>query len=341
MFVDTAKVIIKSGNGGNGCMSFRREKYIPRGGPDGGDGGNGGDVVFVGDARINSLVRFRYSPILAAKNGKHGMGSNRTGRKGADITLRVPCGTILRDEETGEVVCEIIKPNAPITVARGGRGGKGNQHFATPTRKAPRFAQEGRSGVEFRAVLELKIMADIGLVGLPNAGKSSLITVVSHATPKIADYPFTTLNPVVGVIELSDYRTLVIADIPGIIEGASHGRGLGIQFLKHVERTKVLLFVIDISPYADTPPEKALAVLQNEIQIFGHGLEHKKFLIAANKIDLDTDGNAQQRFMKELDKSLSEKVYPVSVATGQGFDRLIEALDTLVAGNQEEEDTAI
>ncbi len=327
MFVDYASVVIKSGNGGQGCVSFHREKFKPNGGPDGGDGGNGGDVILIGELGMNSLVRYRYTPRLFAKNGQPGMGSNRSGKKGKDMVVKVPCGTILRNTETGEILCEIIEPGTSVTVARGGKGGKGNQHFATPTKQAPRYAQPGLPGVEFKAELELKVMADIGLVGLPNAGKSSLISVVSHATPKIAGYPFTTLNPVVGVIELSEFRTMVMADIPGIIEGASEGKGLGIQFLKHVERTKTLLFVIDISPYADTPPENAFEILHREIESFGHGLPEKPFLIAANKTDLDPDATCRDEFSNHIPDNLKEKFFQISTATREGIDQLITALD--------------
>ncbi|MCP4717671.1 MAG: GTPase ObgE [Deltaproteobacteria bacterium] len=333
MFVDTAKVTIKSGDGGKGCVSFRREKYIAKGGPNGGDGGSGGDVIFVGDKGLNSLVKFRYSPRLIAERGRPGEGNNRTGRKGRSVTVKVPCGTIVRDIETEEILCEIMAPDAPVTLAHGGKGGKGNQHFATPTKQAPRYAQDGLPGVEFSAVLELKIIADVGLVGLPNAGKSSLITALSHATPKIADYPFTTLNPEVGVIELSDFRTIVMADIPGIIEGAAHGRGLGIQFLKHVERTRVLLFMVDLSSFADTPPHEALNTLFKETDQFGHGLKDKQFLIAANKTDLDPDGKAWNQFKQELAPEYHNRVFPISAATRQGLDKLLEALDQAVNRN--------
>jgi GTPase len=336
MFIDSAKVIIKSGNGGNGCLSFRREKYIPKGGPDGGDGGKGGNVIFTGDAAINNLVKFRYSPRLFARNGKHGSGSNKTGKGGADMIVHVPCGTIVYNANGG-IVCEITEADIPVTVALGGSGGRGNQRFATSKNRAPRHFEEGRPGVEFNAILELKVMADVGLVGLPNAGKSSIISALSKAAPKIADYPFTTLNPVVGVIELPDYRTIVMADIPGIIEGASHGKGLGIRFLKHIERTKVLLFVVDISSFADTPPEKALNVLRGEIESFGHGLKEKKYIIAANKIDLDC-GNLSE-FKKHLEPELSEKVFPVSAATREGMDLLITMLDRAV-NEQDMEDVS-
>ncbi len=327
MFVDFASVIIRSGHGGRGCLSFRREKYKPRGGPDGGDGGQGGNVIFIGDAGIDNLSRFRYTPRLFAKNGLPGTGNNCSGKNGDDLIVRVPCGTIVRNAETGETICEITDPDNPVTVARGGKGGRGNQHFATSVNRAPRHFQKGLPGSEFRADLELKIMADVGLVGLPNAGKSSLITAVSHATPRIADYPFTTLNPVVGVIELPAYRTIVMADIPGIIAGASGGKGLGFQFLKHLERTRILLFVVDVSDFADTPPVQALKVLQNEIRTYGHGLAEKPFLIAANKADIDPDGSALNSFLQSIPGHLASNVFSVSAAARNGIDRLVSALD--------------
>lgn len=332
MFVDIAKVIIKSGAGGNGCVSFRREKYKPRGGPDGGDGGNGGDVLFVGDQGMNSLAPFRFSPRLFANSGRPGTGNTRSGKRGQDKLVRVPCGTILRHAETGEILGEITQPGQHFTVAQGGKGGRGNQHFATAVHQAPRFCEEGRPGVAINAVLELKVMADVGLVGLPNAGKSSLITAVSNARPKIAGYPFTTRKPEVGVIDLPGYRTIVMADIPGIIEGASGGRGLGIQFLKHVERTRVLLFVVDVSPFADIPPDKALEILRQEIHAFGQGLEEKRFLIAANKTDLDPDRTDLQAFAAQLDRQSAAVLFPVSALTRAGLNELIAALDRMVHG---------
>jgi GTP-binding protein len=327
MFVDYATVLIKAGNGGRGCVSFLRERFKPRGGPNGGDGGDGGDVVLMGDTSVDSLTRFRYTPRLAAENGHPGAGNNCSGKRGKDLLVRVPCGTIVRHAETGDVICEITEPENPVTVAQGGKGGRGNQHFATAVRQAPRYAQKGLPGIEFKAELELKIMADVGLVGLPNAGKSSLISIVSHATPKIADYPFTTLSPVVGVVELDEFRTLVMADIPGIIEGASRGRGLGVQFLKHIERTRVLLLVVDISSFADSAPDAAVAILQHEIQSFGHGLSEKPFLIAANKIDIDPSRAGLQTFLQRLPEGLRSKVYPVSTATREGLRTLLTALD--------------
>ena len=326
IFVDTATVSIRAGSGGNGCVSFRREKYKPKGGPDGGNGGNGGDVIFVGDRSMNTLVTFRYSPMLSAGRGQHGKGNNCSGKKGKDLVVRVPCGTIITNADTGELVAEITMPGIPVVVARGGRGGRGNQHFASSTNQAPRRFELGKPGESFRALLELKIMADVGLVGVPNAGKSSLITAVSKAHPKIADYPFTTLHPVVGVVELPDSQSFVMADIPGIIEGASHGKGLGLRFLKHIERTKVLLFVLDVSPCADMDPQEALSVLQKEIKAFGHGLEEKPFLIAANKIDLDPDRRSLHRFMKKIEGKYNTSVFPISAATRQGINTLVTAL---------------
>ena len=337
MFVDSAKVFIKSGDGGPGCVSFRREKYIPKGGPDGGDGGWGGNVIFIGDARIDSLVEFRYRSKLVAERGHHGSGNNRSGKQGKDFVARVPCGAILRNADTGEIVYEVTVPDEPVVIALGGMGGKGNQHFATSTHQTPRFCQPGLPGEEFSGVLELKVMADVGLVGLPNAGKSSLITAVSKAHPKIADYPFTTLQPVVGVVELSDFRSFVMADIPGIIEGASQGKGLGLQFLKHVERTRLLLYVLDISEFANMPPEQAFAVLQQEVKDFGQGLEEKKFLIAANKIDIDADRRALDRFLQEAGPELAARVFPISAAAHQGLDELVAALYKILHATDEEE----
>ncbi len=334
MFLDVTNVFIKSGHGGKGCVAFLREKYYPRGGPNGGDGGKGGSVYFEGDVSLNTLSKFRHSPKLVAPDGQPGKGSNCTGKSGKHLKISVPCGTILRNAETGEVLFEILEPGNPILVAKGGDGGRGNQHFASSTQQAPRRFERGWPGVEFKAVLELKVMADVGLLGLPNAGKSSLIGCVSHATPKVADYAFTTLNPSLGVIDLPDYRSLVMADIPGIIEGASHGKGLGIQFLKHVERTRVLLFVLDISEYAAMPPWDAYRILKQEIHDFGHALEKKKMLIAANKMDLDLEKKLLKKFLSKIDKSEREKVFPISTATKDGLKELVAALDKLVHGNE-------
>lgn len=327
MFVDTATVVIKSGHGGRGCMSFRREKYLPKGGPDGGDGGNGGSVYFIGEINLNTLSRFRHTPKLVAQNGQPGGSNNCSGKKGKDLLVKVPCGTIVRDADTEELLCEILEPGVKVLLAQGGAGGRGNQHFATSTNQAPRRAEEGKPGVSFTAALELKVIADVGLVGLPNAGKSSFITAVSHARPKIADYPFTTLRPHLGVIDRPDYRSIVIADIPGIIAGAAEGRGLGIQFLKHVERTRVLLVVIDISEFADPPAHEAFKILRQEMKKFGRDLSDKKMLIAANKIDLDPDQHLLKAFIAGLSKADAKRAFPISAVTRKGLEPLITALD--------------
>jgi GTP-binding protein len=327
MFIDTAKVMIRSGDGGDGCLSFHREKFMPRGGPDGGDGGDGGNVVFIGDSNLNTLAAFHYSPKLFAQNGQPGKGRRCAGKKGRTLKVRVPLGTVIRNRDTDDIACEIIEPEKPVVVAHGGKGGRGNAHFATPTNQAPRRIEEGTRGVFFHALLELKLIADVGLVGFPNAGKSSLIATVSHARPKVAGYPFTTLAPNLGVVPLSSFRNLVMADIPGIIEGASEGRGLGIRFLRHIERTKILLFVVDISSYADPPPAQAYRKLRREILEYGRRLESKTYLIAANKIDLDPESVALQAFLEELDEKDREKVVAVSAATRKGVPELLRALD--------------
>ncbi|EKD28881.1 MAG: GTPase ObgE [uncultured bacterium] len=330
MFIDSAEVSIKSGDGGDGCLSFHREKFVPKGGPDGGDGGDGGAVIFIGDNNVNTLAEFRHSPKLFAQNGQPGKGSNKSGKKGKDVKIRVPCGTIIKAADTGQIVFEILHADEPVIVANGGKGGRGNQHFASSTDQAPRKFEPGKPGFFFKAVLELKIMADAGLVGLPNAGKSSLISVVSNARPKIADYPFTTLFPNLGVVDLPDYRSITIADIPGIIAGASCGKGLGIQFLKHVERTKVLLIVIDVSDFASVRPSTAFKQIMEEIKCFGHNLDQKELIIAANKIDLDYDESSLNTFKKEIPQDFRSKVYPVSAVSKKGIPELIVALDKII-----------
>ncbi len=337
MFLDTVTVFIKSGKGGDGAVSFHREKFIPRGGPDGGDGGDGGSVILIGDPNMNNLAKFKHSPRFVAPNGEPGLNKLQYGRKGKDLKVHVPCGTIVRNPETQEILFEILTPGQKESVAKGGKGGKGNYHYASSTNQTPRQFEKGTEGVQYKAVLELKLIADIGLVGLPNAGKSSLITAVSHARPKIANYPFTTLNPNLGVIPRDNFRSLVMADIPGIIEGASEGKGLGIQFLKHVERTKVLLFIVDVSSFADLPPLKALALLEKELQKFGHDLALKKRLIAANKLDLDPDKESLAAFLKGLPAKLRKEVIPISTVTQKGLDQLIERLDEVVSSEKSTE----
>ncbi len=269
MFVDEAKIRIASGAGGNGCMAFRREKFVPRGGPSGGDGGRGGDVIMEASERHNTLVHFRFNPEYKAQRGRHGEGSNRTGPEGKSITLKVPVGTVVYNDETGELVHDFARPNESIVVAKGGRGGRGNQNFATPTHQAPREHEQGRPGQELRLRLELKLLADVGLVGYPNAGKSTLISRISAARPKIADYPFTTLQPNLGVVALGEMPNVVsyvVADIPGLIEGASDGAGLGTQFLRHIERTRCLVHLVDCSDASGRPdPVKDFDVILREL----------------------------------------------------------------------------
>ncbi|HEV3150447.1 MAG TPA: GTPase ObgE, partial [Acidobacteriaceae bacterium] len=290
MFIDEARIRVKAGDGGNGCMAFRREKFVPRGGPSGGDGGRGGDVVMESSERHNTLVHFRFNPEHKAERGRHGEGSNCTGRDGEHMVLKVPVGTTLYDEETGELIHDFAHPDERIVVARGGRGGRGNQHFATPTHQAPREHEAGRSGEERSYRLELKLLADAGLVGYPNVGKSTLISRLSAARPKIADYPFTTLEPNLGVVTVGEApheESFVVADIPGLIEGASEGAGLGVQFLRHIERTRVLVHLVDVSDGSGREsPVDDFKVIQEELKRFGHGLDEKPMLVVASKVDV-------------------------------------------------------
>jgi GTP-binding protein len=291
MFIDETRIRVKAGDGGNGCVAFRREKFVPRGGPSGGDGGRGGDVWMESSERHNTLVHFRFNPEYKAGRGRHGEGSNKTGSDGEDITLKVPVGTILYDEDTGERVHDFSRADERIVIARGGRGGRGNARFATSTHQAPREHEPGRVGEERVYRLELKLLADVGLVGYPNVGKSTLISRISAARPKIADYPFTTLEPNLGVVSIGnpaepDYNSFVVADIPGLIEGAHTGAGLGTQFLRHIERTRLLVHLIDVSDGSGRPdPVQDFEVIQKELESFGAGLEEKPMIVVASKID--------------------------------------------------------
>src|SRR3989442_13598982 len=284
MFIDEARIRVKAGDGGNGCVAFRREKFVPRGGPSGGDGGKGGDVIMESRERHNTLVHFRFNPEYKAQRGRHGEGSNRTGREGEEVVLKVPVGTIVYDADTGEKVHDFSSPDERIMVARGGRGGRGNAQFATSTHQAPREAETGRPGEERSFRLELKLLADVGLVGYPNVGKSTLISRISAARPKIADYPFTTLTPYLGVVALEDFRTFVVADIPGLIEGAHEGHGLGDQFLKHIERTKVLVHLVDVSEPERDPVADYKTILK-EIMLYNSDLAQRKQEVVASKGD--------------------------------------------------------
>jgi GTP-binding protein len=284
MFLDQAKIQVKAGDGGNGCVSFRREKYVPFGGPNGGGGGHGGDVILVVDPKLNTLSSFHHKTRFAAERGKNGAGKDQTGAGGADLRITVPPGTVVRDADTGMLVADLTTPGQELRVARGGRGGRGNARFATPTNQAPRMAENGEPGESKSLMLELKLIADVGIVGLPNAGKSTLLASVSAARPKIADYPFTTLEPYLGVATLDDETTLVLADIPGLIEGASQGAGLGHEFLRHIERTRVLIHLLD---GASQHPLADYETINAELVAFGRGLDVKPQIVAFNKMDLD------------------------------------------------------
>jgi len=290
MLIDQVRITIKGGNGGNGCLSFRREKFIPKGGPDGGDGGKGGDIYFIVDNSINTLLDFRYRKHFRAENGKHGQGANKTGKSGADLYIKVPPGTLIKKRMTDVVLADLVEETQTFLAAKGGRGGRGNARFATPTNRAPRRVEEGKPGEEIDLDLELKMLADVGLVGLPNAGKSTLLSRVSNARPKIADYPFTTLEPHLGIVSAGEYRSFVMADIPGLIEGAGAGKGLGHQFLKHIERTQVLLILVDGS---QPDPQGTLNTLLSELKTFNEELFNRPRLIVLSKSDLPLHGDAR------------------------------------------------
>jgi GTP-binding protein len=318
MFVDRVRIRVTAGAGGNGCVSFRREKYVPKGGPDGGDGGKGGDIIAVATSRVNALNHLRYHSTWVGKRGAHGMGSDMHGRNAEDAIIDVPIGTLIRDDEDGTLLADLTEEGDRFVVAAGGRGGKGNARFTTSTERAPRFAEKGEPGEEAHLLLELKVIADVGLVGLPNAGKSTLLSRITAAQPKIGDYPFTTLAPNLGVVELSDFRTFTVADIPGIIEGAAEGKGLGHEFLRHIERTKVLLFLID--PTEDDPRE-TYETLRNELTEHSEAFASRRSLVAFSKADLP---DAQAAY--ELYRNDFAGLFVISGVTGEGVDALLEAL---------------
>ena len=324
MFIDQAKLTVRSGDGGNGCKSFRREKFVPRGGPDGGDGGDGGDVVFLSDAGINTLINYRFHRQIRAEHGKPGAGKKCKGRRGASAMVRVPAGTVIRDADTGETLADLAGRDERIVVVSGGRGGRGNARFATPTNRAPETAFPGESGQEKRLDLELKLIADVGLVGYPNAGKSTLLSRISAAQPKIADYPFTTLQPHLGIVSYNDFDSFVIADIPGLIEGAHLGRGLGHRFLRHIERTRILLFLLDSS---SSDPERDLDILRNELHHFSPGLLNKPSLTAFTKIDILAPEDRTR-------KRLSDRYLYFSSVSGEGIPELVQQLGRLVDRNR-------
>jgi GTP-binding protein len=328
MFVDEAKIRVKAGDGGNGCMAFRREKFVPRGGPSGGDGGKGGDIIMESSERHNTLVHFRFNPEYKAQRGRHGEGKNKTGREGEDILLKVPVGTIVFDNDTGEKVFDFSAPDQRIVIACGGRGGRGNARFATSVHQAPREHEVGRPGEEHTYRLELKLLADVGLIGFPNVGKSTLISRISAARPKIADYPFTTLEPNLGVVmvgEAKDEVSFVVADIPGLIEGAHTGAGLGIQFLRHIERTRLLVHLVDVSDGSGRPSVvKDVEVINGELASFGAHLEDKPMIMVASKIDVANKEKVTK--LKAYCKKNKLKLYEISAVTGKGIKELTHTL---------------
>ncbi len=331
-FIDEVKIIASAGNGGSGCVSFRREKFIPLGGPNGGDGGKGGDLIIEVSTRLSTLYDLRLHPHQRAQRGKNGMGSDRHGAGGEDLIMLVPLGTIIKDVETGEVITDLTEPDQRIVFLKGGRGGQGNARFATSTNKAPKFAQPGEPGEERVIRLELKLMADVGLLGFPSVGKSSFITKVSAARPKIADYPFTTLKPHLGVVEYKNYRTFVMADIPGIIEGAHDGAGLGHRFLRHVERTRILLHLLDPCRTHDSNPLDDYETLNRELALFNPELSEKPQIIVINKIDLP-DVQALLPEIVPFFEKLGLKVFPVSAATGEGIPVLLDEIARILWSN--------
>ena len=320
MFIDEVRIRVKAGDGGNGCLAFRREKYVPRGGPSGGDGGRGGDITMVASEHYNTLLHFRYNPEHTAQRGRHGEGSNRTGREGESIELPVPVGTIVYDADTGEQLHDFTRAGDRFTVAKGGRGGRGNQHFATPTHQAPTEHEPGKPGEERHLRLELKLLADVGLVGFPNSGKSTLISRISAARPKIADYPFTTLEPNLGVVDVDDF-SFVVADIPGLIEGAHLGHGLGVQFLRHIERTRLLLHLVDVSEASGREPADDFRIVLGELAGFSKALAAKRMFVVATKMDAAQDGARIESLRAEA-ASLGLPYYEISSATGQGIEEL-------------------
>lgn len=321
MFVDYAKIYVKGGDGGNGIVAFRREKYVPMGGPSGGDGGRGGNVIFVADEGLKTLMDFRYKKHFKAGRGEHGQGKNMHGRSGEDLIVKVPVGTVIKDDATGEVIADLTQHGQEVIVARGGRGGRGNARFVNSVNRAPTFAENGEPGEERWIRLELKLLADVGLVGFPNAGKSTLISRISAARPKIADYPFTTLVPNLGVVKTKSHDTFVVADIPGLIENAAEGAGLGHDFLRHIERTKVLLFLLDTAQTEGRDVLQDYEILRNELRKYNPELLKRPYLIVANKMDIPEAKVNLERLRKAYGE---DKVHPISAVTGEGIEELIE-----------------
>ena len=322
-FVDEAKIYVKSGRGGKGCVSFRREKFVPRGGPNGGDGGNGGSVILIARQNMSSLLDHRYKQHYKAENGEHGRGKDQHGKNAPTLLVPVPVGTVVKDFFTGEILGDLTEDGDTLVVAKGGRGGRGNARFATPTNRAPRYAEPGEEAEERTLLLELKLLADVGIIGFPNAGKSTLISRISAARPKIADYPFTTLIPNLGVVSYNEGKTFVVADIPGLIKGAHEGTGLGIKFLRHIERTKVLIHLLDLSPLTERDPIEDYHQMNGELKAYSADLIKKPQIIAPNKIDI-TEAREKLKEIKTYFNKLGIEVFPISSATGEGLQVLIK-----------------
>lgn len=327
MFIDKAKIFVKGGNGGNGAIAFHREKYVAAGGPDGGDGGKGGNVIFEVDTGLTTLMDFRYKRKYAAENGEDGSGKRRRGKNGADIIIKVPMGTIVRDFESNRLIADLSKPDERFIIARGGNGGWGNAHFSTPTRQTPNFAKNGRAGDERMITLELKLLADVGLVGFPNVGKSTILSITTKAEPKIANYHFTTLEPNLGVASLGEGMSFVLADIPGIIEGASEGIGLGHEFLKHIERTRLLIHVVDVSGIEGRNPIEDFNIINKELAEYNMELEERPQIIAANKTDIICDDKAYNEFL-EYAEGKGYKVFEISAVQNKGVNELMKYVYT-------------
>ncbi|HUR79333.1 MAG TPA: GTPase ObgE [Thermoanaerobaculia bacterium] len=329
MFIDQATIRVKAGDGGKGCIAFRREKFVPKGGPSGGDGGHGGSVWLQASQRLNTLYHLQFQREWKGGRGEHGMGSNCSGQAGGDVTIELPIGSVVRDKLTDEVIADLGYDGERVLVAKGGRGGWGNQHFATATRQAPRFAQDGTEGEERELFIELKLIADVGLVGLPNAGKSTLISVISAAKPKIADYPFTTLVPNLGVVKADDAQTFVVADIPGLIEGAHEGHGLGDQFLRHVERCSVLVHLVDLS--ANETPDEDAEVIARELQLYSRTLAEKPRIVVGSKIDSEVPGNSEK--LRAYAQQHGFAYHQISAVAGDGVRELVRMLARFVREN--------
>lgn len=339
MFIDRVKIKVKAGDGGNGVTAFRREKFVPRGGPSGGDGGVGGDVWIESDEGLNTLLHLRYNPEHKAERGKHGEGSNRHGKDGESVTVKVPVGTQIYNAESGEMLFDFTEAGQRYLAAKGGKGGWGNSHFATPTRRAPRFHYTGRPGDERELQLELKLIADVGLVGFPNAGKSTLISVISAAKPKIADYPFTTLEPNLGVVDMGDYRTFVVADIPGLIEGASEGAGLGDRFLRHVERTQLMLHLVDVSSISGRDPVSDYEIIDQELANYNADLALRPQIVVATKIDA-LDEPERLEALRERAAKDRKQFFQISAVTNEGVKELVDAVSRRLTSIKEEEEEA-